>query len=169
MRLSLNSACIAVGMSGSTQQDARCHGVTSRVAERLAIEAGLHPYNVWPDMADHDLIDTQIPCVECETPFTPTRKGHVYCTTKCRNRRHSRERMRRLYQTDPDHRARRLAGRRALYAECADYEKARQRRYYYSSGEADRRRERYWSDPEYRELRIRQSRERRAALRESAA
>lgn len=33
------------------------HGVTERIADRLAVTAGLHPHVVWPEMLDHALED----------------------------------------------------------------------------------------------------------------
>lgn len=166
--MSVNAACVAGGVSGSTQKDARCHGFTRNFADRLAVKAGYHPYEVWPEMADHDHEDATVPCAECGDRFAPTRKGHIYCTPQCGKRRHSRERMRRLYWSDPEHRRQRLEARQRLYAESTEYERARQRRYYHTSGEAERRKARYWSDPEYREQRIQEARDRRSRLREAS-
>jgi hypothetical protein len=37
----------------------RQKGLTAMTADRAACAIGLHPYNVWPSMADTDLTDTE--------------------------------------------------------------------------------------------------------------
>lgn len=56
MGLTEHAAAVALGLSGSTQQDYRRRGVTEQVADRLAVRAGLVPYEVWPSMLD-DAVD----------------------------------------------------------------------------------------------------------------
>lgn len=75
-------------------------GVTERIADRLAVAAGLHPHVVWPEMADHAIADNQRACEECETGFLPKRSDQRFCSKECRWRKCNREGFRRRYQTD---------------------------------------------------------------------
>jgi hypothetical protein len=59
MQLSEAHACRVLNLSGSTAVEYRRRGLTRRVADRLAVAAGLHPYEVWPEMVDDDIADTQ--------------------------------------------------------------------------------------------------------------
>ncbi len=52
MGCSEHAACVRLGVSGSTEQSYRRSGVTLEVAERLALRAGLHPFEVWPSMPE---------------------------------------------------------------------------------------------------------------------
>lgn len=104
MGMSANQACLALGLSGSTQQQYRRDGVTERVADRLAGKAGFSVYEIWPEMAD-DVIDA--------------------VAAADRARENAGERRR--YRTDPAKRARRLETRRAYYAQHGEYERAAQR------------------------------------------
>lgn len=123
-----------LGLSGSSWPVVRDRGATMDAAERYAVRLGLHPFSVWPEMADEAAARVSKPCVECGEPFIPTRKGHRFCSHNCRERR----RMRKKYQSDPVWREQRLAGRRAYYEECADYEKAQEKRRYWENPEAHR-------------------------------
>jgi len=51
-RLSEHALCARLGVSGSTMQEYRQRGVTLDVAERLALKAGRHPFEVWPSMPE---------------------------------------------------------------------------------------------------------------------
>lgn len=104
-------------------------GVSERIADRLATAAGLHPFEVWPEMADMQARDVSRPCDECGVLFIPTRNGHRFCSRNCRDRRHERTK----YRSDPEFRARKRAARRGYYAQVAEYEKARERRRYWQS------------------------------------
>lgn len=113
-------------------------GVTERIADRLAVAAGLHPHVVWPEMADHAIADNQRACEECETRFLPKRSDQRFCSKECRWRKCSREWYRRRYQ-DPAFR-----------------EKERQRTV------------RYQADPRVAEVRRRKQRARDAKRRKAA-
>lgn len=169
LRMSVSAVAHGANVSGTTFKDARCHGMSQVVAERVAVAHGVPPYVVWPEMLDHNIEASSAECVECGESFVPSRKSHVYCSDKCRHRKHSRERMRRKYQTDPVFREERKAANRRHYRETAEYRKAYQRRHYWETGFGERRKERYWSDPEYRQRRIEQQRAYRARKREEAA
>ena len=84
-----------VGLSGSTLQNARARGFSLDAADRYAVRAGLHPLEVWDDFG-------LVPCPVCEGLFAPTRKGHVYCSPRCRQRVAARKRW-----EDPAYRAKR--------------------------------------------------------------
>lgn len=55
MGVSPNRACVELGISGTTAQEYRALGVTECVADRLAVRAGFHPYEIWPELVDHTL------------------------------------------------------------------------------------------------------------------
>lgn len=120
MCLSMNQACLKLGVSGTTQKEYRARGVTELVADRLAVRAGLHPCEVWPDFGLQ-------PCEECGELFAATRPGHRFCGASCRDRRSARQR----YASRPETREAVLARRRRYYAENAAYERARERRRYH--------------------------------------
>jgi hypothetical protein len=136
----LSEAALArsVGLSGSTLQQARLHGLREDAADRYAVRAGFVPVVVWPDFG-------QAICPECSEPFVQSRRTHVMCSDNCRERR----RMRLKYQSDPAWAEAKRAARRAYYQECADYERADARR-------------RYWQDPD-RARELRRQRHRRTA------
>lgn len=93
------------GVSGSTWKEYRTIGVSEKVADRLACKVGLHPYMVWPDMAD-DAIDDEV--------------------ARSRAQRAAAERRR--YWADTEKRERKRETRRRYYAEHGGYERARERR-----------------------------------------
>lgn len=137
MGLSENAACRALNVSGSTQQDYRSRGLSERVADRLAVKAGLHPFEVWPDM----IAEANAECAECGASFVPTRKGHVYCGGNCSRRRLARIK----YQSDPEHRERHLEGVRVYRAESRRARLLKQRVKYEQNADLmrEKRRERY--------------------------
>lgn len=55
--MSERGAAHHLGVTGSTEQRYRRDGMTMAVADRLAIRAGRHPFELWPEMADH-IIET---------------------------------------------------------------------------------------------------------------
>lgn len=112
------------------------HGVTERIADRLAIAAGLHPHVVWPEMADHAIADNQRACEECETRFLPKRSDQRFCSKECRWRKCNREGYRRRYQTDP---AFREQQRQRVLAYQADERVAEVRRRKQRARDAERR------------------------------
>lgn len=105
-------------------------GVTELVADRLAIEAGYHPFEVWPEMVEAG-IDYKN-CDECGDTFDPVRSDQRFCGRTCRRRDADRRYKRKLRATPEGAEAHRTA-RRRFYAECAEYEKARERRRYHAT------------------------------------
>jgi hypothetical protein len=104
----------ACGLSGSSLVLARCHGLGREQAEAYAIRANLHPYEVWPEMADHDAGMGR--CLNCDKPFFPASGGgdrRRYCSDNCAHAHRRRVR----YVKDPAYRERRKAEARAYYAE----------------------------------------------------
>lgn len=49
----------ALGLGGPEYRKYRDEGMTREVAERKALRVGLHPYEVWPEMVEHDLLEAQ--------------------------------------------------------------------------------------------------------------
>lgn len=152
MRLSVNQACKALGVSGSTMQDYRQRGLTEKVADRLAVKAGLVAYEVWPEMVDHHIEACSVECADekCGERFVPEKRSQRYCSPRCRERRKAREKARRRYRDD-------AAFREAQKARVASYRDEvgdglrRQRRAEYQRNAEEfrrRRRERYAANPE---------------------
>jgi len=129
MGMSENGAARALGLSGSSYKQYRSAGVSELVGDRLAVRAGLHPYEVWPEMVDA-AITRECAAPDCGQRF-PLDGKRRYCTTRCR-RRHS---MQKLRATPEGAEAARLAARR-YYAECGDYVRAERRRRYWKDKEA---------------------------------
>lgn len=96
-----------VGLSGSTLKHVRVNGLAERSADRYAVRAGLHPFEVWPEMVEHHQADATVECAagDCSVRFIPTRKSHRYHSTTCFQREYKRERYRTRYATDPEFRA----------------------------------------------------------------
>ena len=132
MRLAPSTALVRLGVSGSTMQKYRDEGVSARVADRLAVRAGYHPAEVWPEWVDEQIEATKVECAaeDCAERFLPSNAKHRYCSGRCRARISSRRRTQ-----VPEVRQRRAERRRRYYAEVGDYERRRESA-------------RYWSDPE---------------------
>lgn len=128
MGLTEPQAARRLGLSGSTEVDYRRRGVTERVGDRLAVKAGLHRFEVWPEMADHDTLEFTRPCDECGERFWPRRRDQRYCSKRCRRRPIERAAYRRRYQTDPLFAERERERARVMYAETRTYVLSRQRR-----------------------------------------
>lgn len=58
--MSEHEACKTLGVSGSTYVEYRRDGLSELVADRMAVKAGLHPFSVWPEMADHHIEDAAV-------------------------------------------------------------------------------------------------------------
>lgn len=113
--------------NGTEWRTRQTEGVTERMADRLACEAGFHPWVVWPEMGEQAIEDAERVCANepCGTRFTPTWPTQTYCHRQCV--KNASERRRRA--NDPGYAARRNEARRAYYQQAGDYERARQRRY----------------------------------------
>jgi hypothetical protein len=59
MGLSEHQAAMRLGISGSTEQRYRREGMSEKVADRLAVRAHLHPFEVWPEMIEHTAVDLE--------------------------------------------------------------------------------------------------------------
>jgi hypothetical protein len=87
MKETVPAACRRVGISGSSENDARCHGITRRVAEKAAGLVKEHPATIWPEIVDHDIEDASRICAaeDCDQTFI----GHPnkrYCSGSCKRR-----------------------------------------------------------------------------------
>lgn len=104
------------------------HGVTERIADRIACAAGWHPHEIWPEMLDHaiaDLPDRVCVADDCDQRFVPANGKQRYCSRNCR----SRWWQRRRYADDEAFRTAEIERRRRAYRQHHTYELARQRRY----------------------------------------
>ena len=127
MRLTEHQATAVLGLSGSTAQDYRHNGMSWRVADRLAVKAGFHPGQVWPEWIDDAIADAHVACADCGTRFIPKRSNHRFCSTHCSDR----WRKRHYWHNDQDKRDRIAARKRRHYAENAEYYRAAERRRYH--------------------------------------
>lgn len=112
MGMTPHAACTALGLSGTTEMLYRRDGVTEKVADRLAVKAGVHPYTLWPEMAEHALVEIKKACAECGSLFVPKQQRSRFCSSLCRRRVASREYARRRYATDPEYRRRQIEARK---------------------------------------------------------
>lgn len=92
-----------VGVSDRTVKRWRAEGIPESKADDVAAAAGEHPAVLWPDLWED---------------------------AEQRRRRRQREWVAKRRAEDPERRARERAYRRRYYAECGDYERARERRRY---------------------------------------
>ncbi|HEU5085704.1 MAG TPA: hypothetical protein VFU14_20350 [Acidimicrobiales bacterium] len=158
-----------VGLSGSSLVAARERGLIESAAERYAVRAGLHPFNVWPEMADAAVADAAVACRGCGEPFVPVRRSHVFCDPACGRRFHAEVRRARSRDHYWRNRERILAQQAAYREECREQLRDARRAYLARKGEEARARarERYATDPEYRERRKAASRRYKAEAREA--
>ena len=110
-----------LGISGSTWKQYRDQGVTEKVADRLAVRAGLHPSEVWPEIVDEWISASSGVCPECGESFVKTRSSHRFCSDSCRRRPAQRRYYNRKYQTDPEFRQKEKDRASALYYESHAY------------------------------------------------
>jgi len=130
MGLTVHGALARLSVSGSTQADYRSRGVTYRVADRLAVRAGFHPAEVWPESTEHEIDAISLTCDECETRFIPKARARPdvrFCSKRCNKRFHYRKR----YAEAIGERER--ARSRQFYAENTEYERAQARRRYHAN------------------------------------
>lgn len=182
---------MAIGISGTTLNEARTNGLVARAADRYAGRAGVHPAELWPswfdDALEDDLRRSGKDCAECGARFIPRQKGHKYCQALCRNRAVNRAYLRRIRAQWTDEQRRAAAARvqawrdglspAALRAVKVKHKKSKARweaanRDRVRETAARRARERYWSDPEFRERTLARNREadrRRRAARKANA
>jgi len=123
--VSLHKATEILGMSGSNLKAARTRGLLVKAADRCALRAGFHPAEVWPSWVEDALVEAMKPCEACGEAFLPARRNVRFCSQRCR-----RLVQQRRYRQRPEVQERNRAARRAAYRQTAEYERARQRRYY---------------------------------------
>lgn len=109
----LSAAQHELGIGGPEYRRYRDRGMTRETAERKALRVGLHPYEVWPEMPEHDLADASKTCEApgCENTWVPNPLGggrRRFCSNRCW------QVVRRQRET-PERREERLAKRRAYY------------------------------------------------------
>ena len=129
MRVTTRDACSLLRISGTAAGRYQRNGLTAAEADLFAVRAGFDPYLLWPELLDDAIADITRTCAapDCGTSFVLVPRGwkRKYCSAQCRERTWKRER----YATDPEFRERIKARRLAYYAECRDYERARQNAY----------------------------------------
>jgi len=122
------SVAKALGISGASLQRYAEQGLDDRQADRLATRVGLHPFTVWPEMAD--AIVAEGDRLLAEEAAEVERKAE-----ERRAKRAADERRR--FHEDPEYAERVRARRRRYYAENGAYERARQRRYHHANRERE--------------------------------
>jgi lambda repressor-like predicted transcriptional regulator len=125
----LTEAALArkVGLSGTTLKQARERGLKESAADRYAVRCGLHPLEVWPELAE--AAEAVCAADDCDVRFVPSRKGHRYCSSLCANRRRSREWKRKRYAEDPEYAQARRDEAARYRAEARAYVNAQARRW----------------------------------------
>lgn len=129
MGVSEGEACRRLKLSGRTEQEYRRQGVSERVADRLAVAAGFHPFSIWPEMAADQIAATGQPCDNCGAWFVARRKDGRFCQRECYRQWWARE-VARHRRARPELAERNRERRRRYYAENGEYERARERRRY---------------------------------------
>jgi hypothetical protein len=149
---------------------ARDSTITEENADRLATALHVHPAEIWPNWQ----ADVTKPCERCSTRFVPGKPWQRFCGASCRAAAyHATRRPRQAaaarakYQSDPDARAAMRARSAEYQARYREQLNAAERRRYQANAERERerRRARYWADPEkYREAeRLRRARRQETA------
>ena len=113
--------------SGQEWRKRRDEGVTERIADRIAVAAGLAAVNVWPELLDDQIAACSKVCDECGEGFVPShkaRKDARFCSRNCNKRFHYRKRYREALAEQERDRARRY------YDENRSYVLAQKRREY---------------------------------------
>lgn len=149
-----------LGIGGPEYQRYKTDGMLRETAERKALKAGFHPYEVWPEMADHDLYDSQKECAaeDCDVRFVPAFRQSTrqrFCSTACkardwqrrnyeRNAEKKRAAVREYDQANRDLKRRAIKNYRRLNR---DRINRTRRAYYERNREAilQKRRDDYWS------------------------
>lgn len=125
-RLRVTARTIVRWRSGATR-------VQRDRADALAVAAGYHPFEVWPELADHAIEAVTLTCERCSMRFVPparTPKGRArFCSKNCRVA---------AWRTTPKGRAVHLAARRRYYERHGDAERERNRRYKHETRAARR-------------------------------
>lgn len=143
MGLSEDKAYKALGINRKTKtvRRIRGEGMTADEADRFAVKAGFMPWEIWPDWTVELTGVGMVPCGSCGELFDAYRPGHRYCSTTCRRREQQRR-----YRTSPRVAEANRANRRAYYAACGAYERAREHRKYWADPEKARQRKRARGD-----------------------
>lgn len=126
--LSMSQAAQVLGIGGPEYRRYRDDGMSREVAERKALKAGFHPYELWPDMADHDADDVTVECAagDCEIRFIPPptgpgQKRRRFHDRNCQTRWNAKHR----YQSVPEVRERRKRQAREYKAEIRELREKR--------------------------------------------
>ena len=138
MGLDTSALARVLGLSGTTWKEYRDQGVTERVADRLAVKAGFHASEIWPEIVDDWIAASSLECADpnCAKPFLPTNRRQRFCCPSCRSNYHKRNK----YATDPEFRQMLKDRARQAYRESAGYYRKQQARRYWSNPEMQRER-----------------------------
>lgn len=131
MGATLSGAQHELGIGGPEYRRYRDEGMSRDVAERKALKAGFHPYEVWPAMVEDDMVEAEEAdrhSVEQRRAADARRKRKQYARRRDeileRNRRYRQEARQAI-----------SVQRRRRYREQADVERERSRRYYEANRE----------------------------------
>jgi len=144
--------------------------ISEENADRLATALHIHPAEIWEDWQ----ADVKRTCEHCAEPYVPGKPWQRFCGAPCRfaaykgtRRPRQAAALRAKYQTDADARAAMRARSAEYQARYREQLNAAERRRYQANAERERerRRARYWADPEkYREAeRLRRARRQETA------
>jgi endogenous inhibitor of DNA gyrase (YacG/DUF329 family) len=114
-----------MGVTKETVHAWAARGMGAYLADRLAVAYGRHPVSIWPSWFDDSLalpLPRRLvrPCARCGTAFERTHPRRRFCSVRCKNLESSKQWKLRNPEIVSEY-------RHAYYAECGDYERARQR------------------------------------------
>lgn len=114
--------------NGNEYRLRRAHGVTEAIADRLAVAAGYHPFEVWPEMLEDAAAERR--CDRCGGGFVPVRRAQRWCSPRCRVFNAQAAHLRRRRRNDPAWAEQQRQRSRRYYRETADYQRAQARARY---------------------------------------
>ena len=122
-----------LGLSGSSWKDARDNGLSEKRADRYAVRAGFHPYEIWPEMAERHITEAAAEEARREAARQERRRAAARRYASKRRKdpeyRAAAAEYLRDYRSSDRAKAAAAAYRRAYYRENRDRELARQREY----------------------------------------
>lgn len=112
-----------LGVSGTEWPVYIQSGVAAKTAERFAERMGLHPYEVWPELAKEHAALTARACARprCSVEFVPRRSNHKFCCERCQQNVAKAAWKRRKYANNSEYRESQKEQARARYEAEREY------------------------------------------------
>lgn len=116
--MTMSQLAQALGIGGPEYRRYRQDGMSRDVAERKALKAGFHPYEVWPEMVEDDL--PMCDAEDCDQRYVP-RPNQRFCSTRCARR----VKQRRYRASHPEQQEKDRERARRYHAETPQYQRLR--------------------------------------------